>query len=112
MKTLKVTKKFNQVLNILRACHMGEEGYKTLADIVAQIIMGNEDVIREAFKTSKTIKDNAEITVILISDDAYKTLKTIQSKYKVKHGKKVSLGEITETLCSASLRACCYRELM
>ena len=111
MKTLKVTRGFNQLLNVLRATHIDE--YKTVNEILIQLIVGkNTSLMHEALVLSKTIKENKEITALAINNKTSVALKVIQTRYRERYGKVVSLGEIAESLCTKSLRSHCYRELM
>lgn len=111
MKTLKVTRGFNQLLNVLRATHIDE--YKTVNEILIQLIVGkNTHLMHEALELSKTIKENKEITALAINNKTSVALKVIQTRYRERYGKVVSLGEIAESLCTTSLRSTCYRELM
>ena len=111
MKTLKVTRGFNQLLNVLRATHIDE--YKTVNEILIQLIVGkNANLMHEALDLSKMIKENKEITALAINNKTSAALKVIQSRYRERYGKVISLGEIAESLCTKSLRSTCYRELM
>lgn len=111
MKALKITKGFNQLLNMLKAHHM--DVYSTLSEVVVQIIAGkNAGLLQEALELSKTIKENKNTTTVWINNETYDTLKLIQSRYREKYNKTIPIGDIAEGLCTKSLRSICYRELL
>lgn len=111
MKAVKITKGFNQLLNMLRANHMDQ--YMTLTEVVVQLIVGNNtELMNEILKLSTTVKENKNITTVVINNETFNALKVVQQRYKQRYNKIVPVGEILETLCTKSLRSACYRELM
>lgn len=111
MKALKITKGFNQLLNMLRVHHM--DVYTTLSEVVVQIIAGrNKSLLQEALELSKTIKENKNTTTVWINNETYDALKLVQSRYKERYNKTIPVGDIAEGLCTATLRTMCYRELL
>lgn len=111
MKVLRITKGFSQLLHMIRAKHITK--YATLTDVLNHIIVGNDaSLMLDALELSKHIVDDKKLTNIMINNETLAALKVIQTQYRRRYHKVVSLGEIAETLCSKSLRATFYRELM
>lgn len=108
---IRVNKPFSHLLIKLKANHLDE--FKTISDIVTELIINrNDDLINEAAQISSTIQKSKGFASILIDDEVFKLLKDIQSKYKKVYKKHVTLGDIAECLCTKSMRAAIYRELI
>lgn len=112
MKALKVTKGFHQLLSLMKAHNMGHSDYTHLSDIMVRIIAEDVEVLNQALILSHAVKDDFSRTCIMVNNEVYKTLQTIQARYRARYGTLISLGDIAEGLCTKSLRAQCYRELM
>lgn len=111
MKVLRITKGFAQLLHMLRAKYITK--YETLTDVLNHIIVGNETALMlDALELSKHVVDDKKLTNIMANNETIETLKMVQTRYKKRYNKVVALGEIAEGLCTKSLRAACYRELM
>ena len=108
---IRVNKPFSHLLIKLKANHLDE--FKTISDIVTELIINrNDDLIDEAMQISSTMKKDNGFASILIDDETFKLLKEIQSRYKKVYKKHVTLGDIAEVLCTKSMRASIYRELV
>lgn len=108
---IRVNKPFSHLLIKLKANHLDE--YKTISDIVTELIINrNDDLIDEAVQISSTIQKSNGFTSVLIDDEVFKLLKDIQSRYKKAYKKHVTLGDIAEVLCTKSMKASIYRELV
>ena len=108
---IRVNKPFSHLLIKLKANHLDE--YKTISDIVTELIINRNDaLIDEAVQISSTIQKSKGFASILIDDDAFKLLKNIQTNYKKVYKKHVTLGDIAECLCTKSMKAAIYRELI
>lgn len=108
---IRVNKPFSHLLIKLKANHLDE--FKTISDIVIELIINrNDDLINEAAQISSTIQKSKGFASILIDDEVFKLLKDIQSRYKKVYKKHVTLGDIAECLCTKSMRAAIYRELI
>ena len=108
---IRVNKPFSHLLIKLKANHLDE--FKTISDIVTELIINrNDDLIDEAMQISSTMKKDNGFASILIDDEAFKLLKEIQSRYKKVYKKHVTLGDIAEILCTKSMKAAIYRELV
>lgn len=111
MKAIKITKGFNQLLNMLRANHMDK--YMTLTEVVVQLIVGNNtELMNEILKLSTTVNENKNITTVVINNETFNALKVVQQRYKQRYNKTIPVGDILEGLCTKSLRSHCYRELL
>ena len=108
---IRVNKPFSHLLIKLKANHLDE--FKTISDIVTELIMNrNDELIDEAMQISSTIQKSKGFASILIDDETFKLLKEIQSRYKKVYKKHVTLGDIAEVLCTKSMKAAIYRELI
>lgn len=108
---IRVNKPFSHLLIKLKANHLDE--YKTIGDIVTELIINrNDDLIDESTKISSTIQKSKGFASILIDDEVFKLLKDIQSRYKKVYKKHDTLGDIAEVLCTKSMRAAIYQELV
>ena len=108
---IRVNKPFSHLLIKLKANHLDE--YKTISDIVTELIINrNDDLINEAMQISSTMKKDNGFASILIDEDVFALLKTMQSRYKRVYKKHNTLGDIAEVLCTKSMRASIYRELV
>ena len=108
---IRVNKPFSHLLIKLKANHLDE--YKTISDIVTELIINRNDaLIDEAMQISSTMKKDNGFASILIDDEVFKLLKNIQSRYKAAYKKHNTLGDIAEVLCTKSMRAAIYRELV
>lgn len=108
---IRVNKPFSHLLIKLKANHLDE--YKTIGDIVTELIVNrNDDLIDESTKILLTTQKSNGFASILIDEEVFKLLKEIQSRYKKVYKKHITLGDITECLCTKSMRAAIYRELI
>lgn len=108
---IRVNKPFSHLLIKLKANHLDE--FKTISDIVTELIINrNNDLIDEAIQISSTIQKSKGFASILIDEEVFNLLKDIQSRYKKVYKKHNTLGEIAEVLCTKSMRAAIYRELI
>lgn len=108
---IRVNKPFSHLLIKLKANHLDE--YKTISDIVTELIINRNDaLIDEAMQISSTMKKDNGFASILIDDETFALLKTMQSRYKKVYKKHNTLGDIAEVLCTKSMRAAIYRELI
>lgn len=108
---IRVNKPFSHLLIKLKANHLDK--FKTISDIVTVLIINrNDELIDEAVQISSTIQKSKGFASILIDDEAFKLLKNIQSRYKTVYKKHVTLGDIAECLCTKSMKAAIYRELV
>lgn len=108
---IRVNKPFSHLLIKLKANHLDE--FKTISDIVTELIINrNDDLIDEAIQISSTMKKDNGFASILIDDEVFTLLKTMQSRYKTVYKKHNTLGDIAEVLCTKSMRAAIYRELV
>lgn len=108
---IRVNKPFSHLLIKLKANHLDE--FKTISDIVTELIINrNNDLIDEAIQISSTIQKSKGFASILIDEEVFNLLKDIQSRYKKVYKKHNTLGEIAEVLCTKSMRAAIYRELV
>ena len=108
---IRVNKPFSHLLIKLKANHLDE--FKTISDIVTELIINKNDaLIDEAMQISSTIQKSKGFASILIDDETFKLLKNIQSRYKTVYKKHITLGDIAEVLCTKSMKASIYRELV
>ena len=108
---IRVNKPFSHLLIKLKANHLDE--YKTISDIVTELIINRNDaLIDEAMQISSTIKKDNGFASILIDEEVFTLLKTMQSRYKKVYKKHNTLGDIAEVLCTKSMKASIYRELI
>ena len=108
---IRVNKPFSHLLIKLKANHLDE--FKTISDIITELIINrNGALIDEAAQISSTIQKSKGFASILIDDETFKLLKDIQSRYKKVYKKHNTLGDIAECLCTKSMRAAIYRELV
>ena len=108
---IRVNKTFSHLLIKLKANHLDE--FKTISDIVTELIINRNDaLIDEAAQISSTIQKSKGFASILIDDEVFKLLKEIQSRYKKVYKKHNTLGDIAEVLCTKSMKATIYRELV
>ena len=108
---IRVNKPFSHLLIKLKANHLDE--FKTISDIVTELIINRNDaLIDEAVQISSTMKKDNGFASILIDEEVFKLLKNIQTNYKKVYKKHVTLGDIAEVLCTKSMRAAIYRELV
>ena len=108
---IRVNKPFSHLLIKLKANHLDE--FKTISDIVTELIINRNDaLIDEAVQISSTMKKDNGFASILIDEEVFTLLKNIQTNYKKVYKKHVTLGDIAEVLCTKSMRAAIYRELI
>ena len=108
---IRVNKPFSHLLIKLKANHLDE--FKTISDIATELIINrNNDLIDEATQISSTIQKSNGFASILIDEEVFNLLKNIQSRYKTVYKKHITLGDIAEVLCTKSMRAAIYRELI
>lgn len=108
---IRVNKPFSHLLIKLKANHLDE--FKTISDIVTELIINRNDaLIDEATQISSTIQKSKGFASILIDEEVFNLLKDIQSRYKKVYKKHNTLGDIAEVLCTKSMRAAIYRELV
>lgn len=108
---IRVNKPFSHLLIKLKANHLDE--FKTISDIVTELIINrNDDLIDEAMQISSTMKKDNGFASILIDEEVFKLLKNIQTNYKKVYKKHNTLGDIAEVLCTKSIKASIYRELI
>ena len=108
---IRVNKSFSHLLIKLKANHLDE--FKTISDIVTELIINRNDaLVDEAIQISSTIQKSNGFASILIDEEVFKLLKEIQSRYKKVYKKHNTLGDIAECLCTKSMRATIYRELI